>query len=60
MGSLLFMVLAVAVVVSVYLDLRVKARYKKVKKRNQELKDVLKDDDQIKWCKKESKQEVER
>ncbi len=48
MGSLLFMVLAVAVVVSVYLDLRVKARYKKVKKRNQELKDVLKDDDQIK------------
>lgn len=48
MSSLLFTVLAVAVVISIYLDLRVKARYKKVKKRNQELKDVLKDDDQTK------------
>lgn len=48
MSSLLFTLLAVAVVVSVYLDLRVKARYKKVKKRNQELKDVLKSDNQTK------------
>lgn len=48
MSSLLFIVLTVAVVISIYLDLRVKARYKKAKKRNQELKDVLKGDNQTK------------